>query len=203
RQTRHPGGPAGPVALLRRPLHRTGGGGPRAFAAHGVPGLGLRPRLALPRAPRHRTAGRRLIVSENLSLTGSRGVPLSHWILEGLVEGVRMSVTGPDVKSIFGQAMALASPGERAAYLQQACAGDPELRGEIESLLQADQDAGSFLGQREPGPVATVEESISEYPGSVIGPYKLVEQIGEGGMGTVWMAQQTEPVRRLVAIKLI
>jgi hypothetical protein len=60
-----------------------------------------------------------------------------------------MGILKADVKSIFGHAMSLSSPGERAAYLQQACAGDAALRAEIESLLQADREAGSFLGERD------------------------------------------------------
>jgi serine/threonine protein kinase/WD40 repeat protein len=115
-----------------------------------------------------------------------------------------MSAAGADVKSIFGQAMALSSPEERAAFLQQACAGNPELRAEIESLLQAHRDVGSFLGERNPPPVPTIDEPAgSERPGTVIGPYKLLQELGEGGMGTVWMAQQSKPVKRLVALKVI
>src|SRR6516165_7185760 len=101
-----------------------------------------------------------------------------------------MGVSKADVKSIFGQAMSLSSPGERAAYLQQACAGDLALRAEIESWLQADREAGSFLGERQPRSVATVDDPVRERPGTVIGPYKLMEQIGEGGMGLVFVAEQ-------------
>jgi tetratricopeptide (TPR) repeat protein/tRNA A-37 threonylcarbamoyl transferase component Bud32 len=114
-----------------------------------------------------------------------------------------MGATKADVKSIFDHAMGLSSPGERAAYLQQACAGDPALRAEIDSLLQADREAGSFLGEREPGPLATGDDSVRERPGTVIGPYKLLEQIGEGGMGLVFVAEQQQPVRRRVALKII
>src|SRR5262249_56955146 len=81
-------------------------------------------------AAQHRAAGPRLTVAEMLPLPGSRALPLSHWIVEGLAEGRRMGATRADVKSIFGQAMALSAPEERAAYLQQACAGDPALRAE-------------------------------------------------------------------------
>src|SRR6516165_360916 len=111
-------------------------------------------------------------------------------MIEGLVEGAGMSTTKADLKSIFGHALALSSPEERAAYLQQACADDPDLRAEIEALLQADWDAGSFLSARQFCPVATVEYQITERPGTVIGPYKLMEQIGEGGMGLVFVAEQ-------------
>jgi tetratricopeptide (TPR) repeat protein/serine/threonine protein kinase len=95
-------------------------------------------------------------------------------------------------------------PADRAAFLDQACADDPALRERVEALVRAEAAAGSFLESAAPGPAVTVEEqAVGERPGTTIGPYKLIEQIGEGGMGTVWMAQQTEPVKRLVAIKLI
>jgi eukaryotic-like serine/threonine-protein kinase len=95
-------------------------------------------------------------------------------------------------------------PIDRAAYLDQACADDPALRERVEALLRAEGAAGDFLESPAPGPAVNVDEQpVGEVPGTVIGPYKLIEQIGEGGMGTVWMAQQTEPVRRLVAVKLI
>src|SRR5262249_4064698 len=75
---------------------------------------------------------------------------------------------------------------------------------QLEELLQAHREASGFLQDPSASPVATVAEvRASERPGTVIGPYKLLEQIGEGGMGTVWLAQQTEPVKRLVAVKLI
>ena len=108
-----------------------------------------------------------------------------------------------DLKSIFGNALEIRSPAQRQAYLDQACAGNAALRAEVEALLEASADAGHFLESPPRRSVATVDEPpLSERPGTVIGPYKLIEEIGEGGMGTVWMAQQTEPVKRLVALKL-
>src|SRR5262245_22735978 len=90
----------------------------------------------------------------------------------------------------------------RAAFLDEHCKGDVELRKRLEGLLQAHDNPDPFLEAA--APVVTVDEQlVSERPGTVIGPYKLVEPIGEGGMGTVWLAQQTEPVKRLVAVKLI
>src|SRR3954453_6919293 len=95
-------------------------------------------------------------------------------------------------------------PADRAAYLDQACVDDPALRERGEALWRAQAAAGSFLECPALSPVVTVDEQpVGAGPGTAIGPYKLIEQIGEGGMGTVWMAQQTEPVRRLVAVKLI
>src|SRR5262249_34913962 len=89
-------------------------------------------------------------------------------------------------------------------YLEQACAGDPALRASVEALLRANVGATGFLDRPAPAPAVTVDvEPVNERLGTVIGPYKLLEQIGEGGMGTVWMAQQQEPVKRLVAVKLI
>jgi serine/threonine protein kinase len=89
----------------------------------------------------------------------------------------------------------------RAAFLDEHCKDDVDLRKRLEALLRAHDHPDPFL---EPAaPVATVDEPLRETAGAVIGPYKLIEQIGEGGMGTVWMAQQTEPVKRVVALKVI
>src|SRR5262245_55605676 len=109
------------------------------------------------------------------------------------------------IMSILGEAVEYQSPEERAAFLDNACAGDADRRARVEALLRAYEAAGNFL-QGDPAPrasVATVDEASREQAGAVIGLYKLIEPIGEGGMGEVWMAQQTEPVKRLVAVKLI
>jgi serine/threonine protein kinase len=91
---------------------------------------------------------------------------------------------------------------ERMAYLDQACGDDQELRQEVESLLRAHEAPGSFS---RPFACAMTEicNPTAARPGTVIGSYKLLQQIGEGGMGTVFMAEQTEPVRRIVAFKII
>jgi tetratricopeptide (TPR) repeat protein len=101
-------------------------------------------------------------------------------------------------EELFHRAREKPTLAEQLAFLDEACADQPELRERVERLLRSHRHEDSFLQ----APV-TVDESIAEGPGTVIGPYKLVEQIGEGGMGTVWMTQQTEPVKRLVALKLI
>ena len=113
---------------------------------------------------------------------------------------------------IFANALKYAAPADRAAYLDEACAGNPDLRSAVEGLLRADAAAGpDFLERRAvavggaTGPATS--EGTPPPPGGaglvLAGRYKLLEEIGEGGMGTVWMAQQTEPVKRLVAVKLI
>jgi serine/threonine protein kinase/WD40 repeat protein len=108
-----------------------------------------------------------------------------------------------DVKSIFGKALELSAPRERAAYLDRACGGDTGLRAEVESLLHAQAGAAGFFKGVIPPPGRTLDARVTAGSGTQIGPYRLLEPIGEGGMGTVWMAQQTEPVKRLVALKLI
>ncbi len=107
-------------------------------------------------------------------------------------------------RSIFIAALEKDDPTERAAYLEEACADDVLLRARIERLLKAHEPGDSFL-ERGPAVLDATDndEPIAEHAGTVIGPYKLIEQIGEGGMGSVWMAQQTDPVKRLVAVKLI
>jgi serine/threonine protein kinase/tetratricopeptide (TPR) repeat protein len=107
--------------------------------------------------------------------------------------------------SLLGEAVEHSSPEERAAFLDKACAGDAGRRARVEELLRAYQAAGNFLqGNRPPAePVATVDEPIREGPGTVIGSYKLLEQIGEGGFGVVFLAEQSQPVRRQVALKVL
>src|SRR5262245_22769983 len=105
-------------------------------------------------------------------------------------------------QTLFTEALERADPCERAAFLHRACHGDLALRQRVERLLAQHRHAGSFL-EAPVARVRTIEQPTTESPGTAIGPYKLIQQIGEGGMGTVWMAQQTEPVKRLVALKLI
>ena len=114
-----------------------------------------------------------------------------------------MSDPSSNVEDIFLAALELESAKERFAYLDEVCTGNPELRRRVERLLEAQAKNTGFLEAPAPEIQVSLDQKIAEVPGAVIGPYKLIEQIGEGGMGTVWMAQQTEPIKRLVAIKLV
>jgi eukaryotic-like serine/threonine-protein kinase len=105
-------------------------------------------------------------------------------------------------ETIFAQALEIESAAEREAYLDRACGDDGTLRAEIEALLRCDARAGDLLDLPE-GPTATGDRPGTESAGAVIGPYKLVRAIGEGGMGAVWLAEQGQPVRRKVALKII
>ena len=106
--------------------------------------------------------------------------------------------------AVFSDARRL-PPGQRAAYLDEACAGDAALRQRVEELLHASEAAGAFLESPASGPDGTVRIPAvpTEKPGDRIGRYKLLQQIGEGGCGVVYMAEQTEPVHRRVALKVI
>jgi WD40 repeat protein/serine/threonine protein kinase len=115
-----------------------------------------------------------------------------------------MNAPESKAKSVFLNAVELATPAQRRAYLDEACGGDEALRREVEDLLQHFGCLGSFLESRTPDLDGTIDESPPrERPGAVIGPYKLLEQIGEGGFGIVFLAEQTQPVRRQVALKVL
>jgi serine/threonine protein kinase len=108
------------------------------------------------------------------------------------------------VESIFLAALEKALPEERAVYLDRACGVDEALRQRVERLLSAHPKVGAFLQPPSLGQVLTTDElAVPERPGTAIGPYKLMEQIGEGGMGLVFVAEQQQPVRRKVALKVI
>ncbi|HEU0009489.1 MAG TPA: serine/threonine-protein kinase [Verrucomicrobiae bacterium] len=124
----------------------------------------------------------------------------------------------PRVEAMLAAAAAIGDRKERATYLDQACAGDAGLRREVESLLAAHDEAGTFLQQPAPGaplvappsggtasesPEGAAPSPLAEKEGDRIGRYKLLEKIGTGGFGDVWMADQEEPVRRRVALKVI
>src|SRR5262245_30751335 len=105
-------------------------------------------------------------------------------------------------REIFIAALQIKNSAERASFLNNACGQDAALRAQIDGLLQAHERAGSCLETHPPSPV-NAEEPMTERPGAVIGHYKLLEQIGEGGVGVVFMAEQNEPVRRRVALKIL
>jgi WD40 repeat protein/serine/threonine protein kinase len=106
-----------------------------------------------------------------------------------------------DAKAIFLEALDYQGD-ELTRFVEQACGSDLALRARVEELLRAHRDAGAFLGGADT-PDATCDQTIAERPETVIGPYKLLEQIGEGGFGVVFMAEQTQPVRRRVALKIL
>lgn len=121
-----------------------------------------------------------------------------------------MAQWNPKANELFLDALELASAAERQSFLDKACAGDETLRQAVENMLQAHTAAGSLLEQPVLGgdsttlaPSAPQADIIADTPGSRIGPYKLLQKIGEGGMGVVWMAEQYEPVKRQVALKVI
>jgi serine/threonine protein kinase/Flp pilus assembly protein TadD len=107
-------------------------------------------------------------------------------------------------RTIFLAVLEIEDPSERSAYLDRACAGDPALRAQVEQLLKAHREPGRFMEHPAPALLASAgEPPAPERPGTVIGPYRLMEQIGEGGMGLVFVAEQQHPVRRKVAVKVI
>ena len=108
----------------------------------------------------------------------------------------------PNIDSIYSAAIQL-PPAKRSAYLDEVCGGQQEIRGRVEKLLAAQSQVGSFLESPAPEIGVTVAQPITEKPGTRIGPFKLLQKIGEGGMGVVYMAEQENPVCRKVALKII
>src|SRR5438552_16523247 len=98
-----------------------------------------------------------------------------------------MNHATPDVKSIFGHALEMESAIDRAAYLDQVCGGDAALRAEVEGLLGALDRAGGFLRQPAAAPEGMAAYTPPEATGTRIGPYKLLQLLGEGGMGAVYL----------------
>ena len=107
-------------------------------------------------------------------------------------------------EEIFAAAQRLKSGRERSAYLDAACSSDTELRRRVEELLQSAETAEDFFAA---GAMEVAHSPflfpVSEQVGGRIGPYKLLQQIGEGAVGTVYLAEQEQPVRRQVALKII
>src|SRR4051812_28526862 len=128
-----------------------------------------------------------------------------------------MAVDPARARSLFLAASDLTDPADRAAYLGRECGRDAELQARVEALLRADDAAPIPLPlvdatltkdvggpYRAAAPAAAARPAKDGHVGAVLGgKYKLVQEIGEGGMGSVFLAQQTEPVKRLVAVKVI
>jgi serine/threonine protein kinase/WD40 repeat protein len=115
-----------------------------------------------------------------------------------------MPTEAVSARAIFDRALEITSDAKRTAYLDAACADAPDLRREIDALLAAHAEAGSFLQSPVAGLDATrVQKAKDRLLGTQIGLYKLLQQVGEGGMGVVYMAEQEHPVRRRVALKII
>jgi serine/threonine protein kinase/WD40 repeat protein len=117
-----------------------------------------------------------------------------------------MTTWNPQANDLFLKALDLPSGDERTLFLDEACAGDSALRAEVESLLEASERAGAFLESPAtppiPGPTVDLTANTA-CAGGMIDSYKLLEQIGEGGFGIVFMAEQQHPVRRKVALKVL
>ena len=111
-----------------------------------------------------------------------------------------MGTVKPSLREIFADAAEIAESAARAAFLDHVCQGDAALRARVEKLLQADATAGDFL--QNTGDTTTAE-MLSEKAGDRIGRYRLIERIGRGGGGVVYLAEQEEPVRRRVALKIL
>ena len=128
-----------------------------------------------------------------------------------------MSATKQLEDAVFYTAISVTEPRQRQLFLDQACGGKPELRAAVEALLKAQRDAESFFARSRqalvlapaefPAPPAggpaAVGPVADEQVGARIGPYKVLQRLGEGGCGVVYMAEQQEPMRRLVAVKII
>src|SRR5262249_18000033 len=173
----------GGTALLRGLDQRPGRRRTRDFSHDRGSRLGLCPRLAPRRGPR-------LLILRIFSWCFSS----AFFVLEGRGD---WSIARLE-EDLFNRAMEKRTLAEHFAFSDHACADQPEVREGVERLLRSRRHEDRFLQAG-----TTADQPIAECPGTVIGPYKLIEQIGEGGMGTVWMAQQTETLKRVVAVKLI
>src|SRR5216684_4177294 len=129
---------------------------------------------------------------------------MAHWLREERRMAAHPGFGTMNEEAIFLEALQKPTPEARAAFLDVACVDHPELRLSVNMLLKAHERAGGFLENVPHLGVATIDEpAVAERPGTVIGPYKLLEQIGEGGFGVVFMAEQQQPIRRKVALKIL
>src|SRR5262249_12609475 len=133
---------------------------------------------------------------------GSSGVDFA-WKCEGLFAFTEVAVATSDkLIELFNEAKAKPAGVERESFLAEACGSDSHLKQQILSLLQAEADEGDsdFLKGTS---VIRSAAFVTKKPGDKIGRYRLLQQLGEGGCGVVYMAEQEEPVRRRVALKVI
>jgi eukaryotic-like serine/threonine-protein kinase len=114
-----------------------------------------------------------------------------------------MQLDADQLESILAAAVEIGSDAQRREFIERECAGNADLKRRVEEMVDNHFRAGSFLESPAGGAQPTIDHPVSEGPGTLIGPYKLLEQIGEGGFGVVFMAEQTEPVRRKVALKVL
>src|SRR4029079_9408167 len=116
-----------------------------------------------------------------------------------------MDDSDPRIEATFHKALELGSGEEREAFIAQSLAEDEALQRHVRELLRASEEAGELLKSAPPNPAIEAELARlkTEETGDQVGPYKLLQKIGEGGFGTVWMAEQEQPVRRRVALKII
>ncbi len=108
-----------------------------------------------------------------------------------------------DEKEVFNRARVITAPEERLAFLREACGQDLEAMHQVLELLRVYDQDKSFLESPAVAAGSTIAHDPVEVPGTVIGAYKLLEEIGEGGFGVVFLAEQTQPVRRKVAVKIL
>ena len=113
------------------------------------------------------------------------------------------SATSNNVKQVFLDAIEQCEPAQWPDYLDRVCGEDTDLRQRVDVLLKAHIADESLLDEPAVTPTPGTAGSLIEQTGDTIGPYKLLQQVGEGGMGIVFMAEQTEPIRRRVALKVI
>ena len=165
----------------------------RRLHLHGREGLGVRPeswlRVAIDRIPGPERPGKNRYGFDP---------GFSHWVTDGPRDPsaeAPMTAPRPDNEAIFHTARDIPDPDRRRAYVREACGGDEARIAHVEALLAAADGPDSLLDRPAGTPEATIDPPTTESPGTVIGPYKLIEPIGEGGMGSVWMAQQTSPVK--------
>jgi WD40 repeat protein/serine/threonine protein kinase len=114
-----------------------------------------------------------------------------------------VALPNPNEEIIFHAARRITEPAARRRYIEQACSADRHLQARVEALLRAHDEGQSFLAPPTEGFRVAGGEIVCDGPGTVLGPYRLLELLGEGGMGTVFRAEQMQPVKRQVALKIL